>query len=159
MEEASTTSSVSVPVKEKKPRSEAQIKAFERAREKMMESRKAKQFSRDAEVQQEKTAVEAKRAGLEAEVKEVHPDVSVKVMEKRKPKPKPEPKLEVVIPAHVEKSIAEPAPPATPVAKPRKPRAPRAPKEPEAPVAPAPAPAPPQYTNPYTAQLMARMRR
>jgi hypothetical protein len=106
--------------KEKKPRTEAQMKAFASARAKLEEKNAAKRFSR----QQEEAKVEEARATMESKVKAEIPDAEVKIMERRKPKPKPEPKpkmLEVVIPAHVEKAMDPPPAP-------RKPRAPRAPR-------------------------------
>lgn len=109
--------------KEKKPRTEAQMKAFANARAKLEEKNAAKRFSR----QQEEAKVEEERATMESKVKAEIPDAEVKIMERRKPKPKPEPKpkmLEVVIPAHVEKSMEPPTP--APAKKPRAPRAPRA---------------------------------
>lgn len=166
--------------KEKKPRSEAQIKAFASARAKLEEKNAAKRFSR----QQEEAKVEEARATMESKVKAEIPDAEVKIMERRKPKPKPEPKpkmLEVVIPAHVEKAMEPPSAPK----KPRAPRAPRAkpvveheyPETHDAPPLPetkpqnvvinpalkAPSmPMPPQPvipTNPYMAMIQARMRR
>lgn len=168
--------------KEKKPRTEAQMKAFANARAKLEEKNAAKRFSR----QQEEAKVEEERATMESKVKAEIPDAEVKIMERRKPKPKPEPKpkmLEVVIPAHVEKSMEPPTP--APAKKPRAPRAPRAkpvehdypaesheapplpaPKSqntvvyPEAKVPSKPMPSQPVIpVNPYMAMIQARMRR
>lgn len=182
MSEAIPIPTESTVEKVKKPRSEAQMKAFAAARAKLMEKNEAKRYSR----QQEEAKLEAQRATMESKVKAEIPDAEVKIMERRKPKPKPEPKpkmLEVVIPAHVEQAIEEPP------KRLRKPRAPRAKtveheypevEEPrdapplavekprnvlvqphqQVPLKTVPAtPTPPPPMNPYIAMLQARMRR
>lgn len=138
------------PAKEKKPRTEAQKKAFESARAKLTANHEAKRFSRE----QEAKKLEASRESVEEVAKSALSDeVEVRVMEKKKPKPEPKPKkLEVVIPAEVEQEIEEKVAP-----KPRAPRVPKAPPQ-DYPSAPPPPPQP-VYTNPYMNMLASRMRR
>jgi hypothetical protein len=139
-----------VVTKEKKPRTEAQKKAFEATREKLKEKHEAKRFSRDQEAKQ----IEDQRQKVEDVAKTTLSDeVEVKVMEKKKPKAEPKPKkLEVVIPAEVERAVERASAP--------KPRAPKATVEvpQQYPVPPAP-PAKPVYSNPYMEQIASRMRR
>ncbi len=138
--------------KEKKPRTEAQRKAFEVAKAKLKEKHEAKRFSRE----QEAKKIEDQRQKVEDVAKTALSDeVEVKVMEKKKPKAEPKPKkLEVVIPAEVERAVEEATAP-----KPKAPKAPKAkvevPQEYPAP----PAPAKPVYSNPYMDMIASRMRR
>lgn len=131
--------------KEKKPRTEAQLKAFEVAKEKLKANQEARKFSREQEAK--KAQDELKKVEEEAK-KAIAPQVEVKPMERKKPKPK---KLEVVIPAEVEKAVEE-------ATAPKKPSAPRAKPQPPQEY-PAPAPAKPVYSNPYMDMIQARMRR
>lgn len=134
--------------KEKKPRTEAQKKAFESARAKLTANHEAKRFSRE----QEAKKLEESREEVEEVAKAtISPEVAVKVMEKKKPRPAPKPKmLEVEIPAEVEKAVEESKKPRAPKAKAEAPK--------EYPV-PAPAPAKPVYSNPYMDMIAQRMRR
>lgn len=141
-----------VVTKEKKPRTEAQLKAFEVAKAKLKEKHEAKRFSRE----QEAKKIEDQRQKVEDVAKTaLSEEVEVKVMEKKKPKAEPKPKkLEVVIPAEVERAVEEAN---APKAKPRVPKAKvEAPQEYPPPSAP---PAKPAYSNPYMDMIASRMRR
>lgn len=137
--------------KEKKPRTEAQMKAFEQARGRLKENQEARKFSRE---QQFKNFEDSLKQIEEKAKKMIDPQVEVKPMERRKPRSEPKPrKLEVVIPAEVEKAVEESIAP-------KKPSAPRTKSQPpqEYPTS-SPAPAKPAYSNPYMDMLSARMRR